>query len=59
LLSLREGCDNPGPDSAALLTLLPASASRIIECLDPDEYGKSVEYLSAIEDPAYRIPNRW
>ena len=52
-------CGTGTIDFAALLPLLPVSASRIIECSDPAAYEKSVAFLSAIEDPAYLIPDRW
>ncbi|ABS55506.1 Xylose isomerase domain protein TIM barrel [Methanoregula boonei 6A8] len=42
-------CGSGTIDFARLLPLLPASASRIIECMDPRAYEKSVAYLLQAE----------
>jgi sugar phosphate isomerase/epimerase len=47
-------CGTGTIDFAALLPLLPASASRIIECSDPAAYEKSVAFLSSVEHQEYR-----
>ncbi|WP_292424452.1 hypothetical protein [Methanoregula sp.] len=46
------GCGTGTIDFTALLPLLPASASRIIECSDPVAYEKSVAFLSSVEERA-------
>ena len=43
-------------DFAALLPLLPASASRVIECSDIEAYEKSVAYLSSPKKQMERSP---
>jgi sugar phosphate isomerase/epimerase len=42
-------CGTGTIDFAALLPLLPASASRVIECSNIEAYEKSVAYLSSLE----------
>ncbi len=45
-------CGTGTIDFAALLPLLPASASRVIECSDVEAYEKSVAFLSSVEEQA-------
>jgi len=45
-------CGTGTIDFAELLPLLPASASRIIECSDPAAYEMSVAFLSSVEQRA-------
>jgi sugar phosphate isomerase/epimerase len=47
-------CGTGTIDFAALLPLLPDSASRIIECSDPAAYRKSVVFLSSVEQRGCR-----
>ena len=43
-------CGSGTIDFAQLLPLLPASVPRIIECMDPAAYERSVAYLAKIDD---------
>jgi len=47
-------CGTRSIDFTTLLPLLPASASRIIECKDLEAYKKSVAYLSSIDNRVVR-----
>lgn len=47
-------CGTGTVDFTSLLSLLPASASRIIECSDPAAYEKSVEYLTLVKSRVCR-----
>ncbi|MFA5332142.1 MAG: sugar phosphate isomerase/epimerase family protein [Methanoregula sp.] len=42
-------CGTGSIDFAGLLRLLPKTATRIIECTNPDGYEKSVQFLSRID----------
>jgi len=49
-------CGTGTIDFAGLLPLLPASASRVIECSNIEAYEKSVAYLSSLEKQRERSP---